>query len=52
MVSGTYEATFEIDSFAKHCLLNGLDQIDLSLQHGEAIDAFETARPDYRPSLQ
>jgi len=52
VVSGSYEATFEIDPFAKHCLLNGLDQIDLSLQHGEAIATFETARPDYRPSLQ
>lgn len=32
---------FEIDGFRKHCLLNGLDDIGLTLQHVEAIKAFE-----------
>ncbi len=32
---------FEIDPFRKHCLLNGLDDIGLSLTKVEAIDAFE-----------
>ncbi len=32
---------FEVDSFRKHCLLNGLDDIGLTLQHEEAITAFE-----------
>ncbi|WP_414156971.1 3-isopropylmalate dehydratase small subunit [Pseudomonas sp. BNK-15] len=40
---------FEIDAFRKHCLLNGLDDIGLTLQDGEAIKAFEgkhrTAQP-------
>ena len=32
---------FEVDSFRKECLLNGLDDIGLSLQKSSAIDAFE-----------
>jgi len=34
---------FEIDPFVKHCLLNGLDDIGLTLQHAERIAAFEAA---------
>ncbi|GGD01385.1 3-isopropylmalate dehydratase small subunit [Pyruvatibacter mobilis] len=33
--------TFEIDPFRKHCLLNGLDAIGLTMQQVDAIDAFE-----------
>ncbi len=32
---------FEIDPFRKHCLLNGLDDIGLTMEKGPAIDAFE-----------
>jgi 3-isopropylmalate/(R)-2-methylmalate dehydratase small subunit len=32
---------FEIDAFRKHCLLNGLDDIGLTLQKATAIDSFE-----------
>ena len=32
---------FEIDPFRKHCLLNGLDDIGLTLQHADEIKAFE-----------
>lgn len=35
---------FEVDSFRKHCLLNGLDDIGLTLQHEDAITAFEARR--------
>ncbi|KAA3635136.1 MAG: 3-isopropylmalate dehydratase small subunit [Armatimonadetes bacterium] len=44
-----FEATFDIDPFVKHCLLNGLDHIALSLEHRDAIDGFEAARPSYNP---
>jgi 3-isopropylmalate/(R)-2-methylmalate dehydratase small subunit len=40
--------TFDIDPFRKHCLLNGLDDIGLTLEKAPAIEAFETrltARP-------
>ncbi len=33
--------TFEIDAFRKHCLLNGLDAIGLTMQQADAIDTFE-----------
>ena len=36
---------FEIDPFARHCLLNGLDTIGLTLQHEDAIAAFEARSP-------
>ena len=32
---------FDIDRFARHCLLNGIDQLGYLLQHSEAIDAHE-----------
>ncbi|HWA51009.1 MAG TPA: 3-isopropylmalate dehydratase small subunit [Dongiaceae bacterium] len=32
---------FELDAFRKHCLLNGLDDIGLTLQKAAAIDSFE-----------
>ncbi len=34
---------FEVDSFRKHCLINGLDDIGLTLQHKEKIKTFEKA---------
>jgi 3-isopropylmalate/(R)-2-methylmalate dehydratase small subunit len=33
--------TFDIDPFRKHCLLNGLDDIGLTLQKADKIDSFE-----------
>ena len=40
---------FEIDPFRKHCLLNGLDDIGLTLQKGTNIDSFEADRAKDRP---
>ncbi|MDR2219101.1 MAG: 3-isopropylmalate dehydratase small subunit [Methylobacillus sp.] len=42
---------FEIDAFRKHCLLNGLDDIGLTLQHVETIKAFETKHRAAQPWL-
>lgn len=36
-----FEASFEIDAFRRHCLLNGLDDIALTLEHETKISAFE-----------
>jgi 3-isopropylmalate/(R)-2-methylmalate dehydratase small subunit len=33
---------FELEPFARHCLLNGVDQLGYLLQHVDAIDSFET----------
>jgi 3-isopropylmalate/(R)-2-methylmalate dehydratase small subunit len=45
------EIHFEVDAFRKHCLLNGLDDIGLTLAHGAAIDAYEAARPAWQPAI-
>ncbi|MEX2653789.1 MAG: 3-isopropylmalate dehydratase small subunit [Acidimicrobiia bacterium] len=46
-----FEARFDIDPFTKHRLLNGLDDIGLTMQHAEDIDSFEATRPAWKPSL-
>jgi 3-isopropylmalate/(R)-2-methylmalate dehydratase small subunit len=38
-------AKFEIDEFVRHCLLNGLDDIGLTLQHDGEIAAYEALHP-------
>ncbi|MCU9848343.1 3-isopropylmalate dehydratase small subunit [Defluviimonas sp. WL0024] len=40
---------FEVDAFRKHCLLNGLDDIGLTLEKAAAIDAFESSAAQARP---
>jgi len=42
---------FEIDPFRKHCMLNGLDEIGLTLQHADKIKAFEAKRRQQQPWL-
>ena len=42
---------FEIDAFRKHSLLNGLDEIGLTLQHADEIRAFEAQRRERQPWL-
>jgi len=34
-----------MDEFSRHCLLNGLDDIGLTLQHEPAIEAYEARHP-------
>lgn len=45
------EMAFEIDGFRKHCLLNGLDDIGLTLQHADDIKAYEAKRRESAPWL-
>jgi 3-isopropylmalate/(R)-2-methylmalate dehydratase small subunit len=42
---------FEIDPFRKHCLLNGLDEVGLTLARNEAIGVFEGVVAEQRPFL-
>ena len=42
---------FSVDAFRKHCLLNGLDEIGLTLTHADAIRAFEAKRKAEQPWL-
>jgi 3-isopropylmalate/(R)-2-methylmalate dehydratase small subunit len=43
--------TFEIDPFRKHCLMNGLDEVGLTLARQDAIGSFEAAARAERPFL-
>lgn len=43
------EYHFEVDDFRKHCLLNGLDDIGLTLQNKQAIESFESKAKNDRP---
>ncbi len=40
---------FDVDSFKKHCLLEGLDDIGLTLEKKASVDAFETRAAQERP---
>lgn len=41
--------TFDLDSFKKHCLLNGLDDIGLTMEKDASIDTFEASVGQSRP---
>jgi 3-isopropylmalate/(R)-2-methylmalate dehydratase small subunit len=45
-------ASFDIDPAVKHRLLNGLDDIGLTLQHVAEIAAFESSRPPFLPRTE
>ncbi len=46
------EHGFEVEPFRKHCLLNGLDEIGLTLQHAADIEAFQAQRLAAKPWLK
>lgn len=46
------EIAFEVDAFRKHCLLEGLDDIGITLQSGEKIDEFEAKQKASMPWMQ
>lgn len=43
--------SFNVDAFRKHCLLNGLDDIGLTMQHQDKIKAFEAKHQQVQPWL-
>src|SRR5579884_2654140 len=43
-----FSAQFDVDPFRRHCLLNGLDDIGLTLQHESDITKFEATRPKWK----
>jgi 3-isopropylmalate/(R)-2-methylmalate dehydratase small subunit len=42
---------FDVDPFRKHCVMNGLDEIGLTLEHADQIKAFEALHRSRRPWL-
>jgi len=49
--SSTGDIEFSIDSFRRHCLLNGLDDIGLTLEHTDSIKRYEQKRRQQTPWL-
>lgn len=49
--SGSRSFGFEIDAFRKYCLINGLDEIGLTLRHADKIREFEAKRLKEQPWL-
>ena len=45
--AGEKTYTFELDSFRRHCMLNGLDSIGLTLQHEGSIGDYEAKQPAF-----
>ena len=50
-VDGTFSRKFDVEPFRKHCLINGLDDIGLTLQHADKIKSYETKRLAEKPWL-
>ncbi len=48
-LDGSQVMRFEVDAFRKYCLLNGLDEIGLTLRHADKIRAFEAQRKAQQP---
>lgn len=49
--AGAARTGFDIDPFTKHRLLEGLDDIGLTMRNAEAITHFERSRPSFLPTL-
>ncbi len=49
--AASLEAPFELDAFTRHRLLEGLDDIGLTLRHEAEIAAYEANRPSFLPSV-
>ncbi len=47
--TGGVDESFQIDPFRRHSLMNGLDEIGLTLQHADAITAYEARREPTLP---
>ena len=43
--------SFEMDDFTRHRLLNGLDDIGLTLTHEDYLESFEKTRPGHKPKV-
>ncbi len=47
VMAGDKTYAFEIDSFRRHCMINGLDSIGLTLQHEASIAEYEQKQPAF-----
>ena len=51
VTAGDIVATFEVDDYTRWRLLEGLDDISLTLRHEQDVTDFEGRRPAYKPSI-
>lgn len=49
VTAGPVTASFQIDDYVRWCLMEGLDDIALTLRDEDAIDAYEANRPSFKP---
>ncbi|SMO43925.1 3-isopropylmalate dehydratase small subunit [Propioniciclava tarda] len=50
VTAGANSYPFTIDDYTAHRLLNGLDDIGITLSHADAISAYEATRPSFKPT--
>ena len=48
--AGDVSAPFEIDDYTRYRLLNGLDDVGITLSHADEIAAYEATRPSFKPA--
>ncbi len=49
---GELSAPFDVDDYVRWRLMEGLDDIGITLQHADAIAEYEAARPSYKPTTR
>ena len=52
VTAGDLTADFEVDDYVRWRLMEGLDDIGITLQHADAITEFESSRPAFKPVTQ
>jgi 3-isopropylmalate/(R)-2-methylmalate dehydratase small subunit len=48
--AGDLVADFDVDDYVRWRLMEGLDDIGITLQHADEITAFESSRPSWKPT--
>ena len=44
------EDAFDVDDYTRWRLLEGLDDVDITLSHGDEVEAYESRRPPWKPA--
>ena len=52
VTAGEHTFAFEVDDYTRWRLLEGLDDISLTLRHAHAIEEFESSRPGWKPTVE
>ena len=52
VTAGEHTFAFEVDDYTRWRLLEGLDDISLTLRHAHAIEEFESSRPRWKPTVE